>query len=113
MKELTIELSYTPELWELMNGKMDEFGQITLGEGVVADVLPIDEKNFINEVEPVITVILNGVTEVAVGLLINWLYDCIKNSGKISVSGHILKFKNKEELIQLVDNEANEKDEIP
>lgn len=110
MKEIEFTMPYSEELINSLNNEMDELGQIYLGanQDVRMEVMPIAKKNFINEVHPIVSIILNLSGQIAIGLFVNWLYDKLKGSGTISIGGRNVDI-NSEELKELLSDRTNEK----
>lgn len=110
MKEIEIAMPYSEELIYSLNNEMDESGMIYLGTGqdVRMEVLPIVKKNFINEVHPVVSIVLNLSGQVAIGLFVNWLYDKLKGSGTIDIGGKKVDV-NPEIIKETLSECANEK----
>ena len=110
MKEFEFTMPYSEELINSLNNEMDELGQIYLGanQDVRMEVLPIEKKNFINEVHPVVSIVINLTSEIAIGLLVNWLYDKLKGSGKIVIGGKKVDIDS-EELKEILSDYIDEK----
>lgn len=72
-------IPFDQKLWEEFNSEMDSSGQIALGDkDAYLQVMPVDEFGFMADVKPVIEVVVNYSSQIALGLLINWLYEKLK-----------------------------------
>ena len=113
MKEISCELIYSEELIDELNAQMNEYGQIILDgcDDSFIEVMPVDKKNFINDVQPIITCILNLGSQVAIGLFVNWLYDKTKElkNKSIVIDGKKVEGISKEELEDIIKKIADEK----
>ena len=110
MKEICCELAFSEELLEKLNEQMDEFGQINIegNEDALVEVMPIDKKNFINEVQPVVSLVLNFGSQVALGLLVNWLYDMAKEKKILVIAGHNVQVESKEDILEVMEKVSHE-----
>lgn len=109
MKEISCEISFSQEIWDLINTQMNEQGKIKIGncEEALVEVMPIEQKNFINEVQPVIELILNLGSQIAIGLVVNWIYDMLKGKIDLVINGH--QVKSKEEITKAIEENNHEK----
>lgn len=94
-------IPFDEKIWEDFNSQMDTSGQIILQDkNAYIQVMPVDEFGFMSDVEPVIEFVINYSSQIAVGLLINWLYDKLKerNVKKVVMNGETCELKDKETL---------------
>ena len=88
MKEISCDLPYSEDLMKILDKEMDETGVIyfdTDQESFV-EVMPVVKKSFIDEVNPVVSVVISLSSQVAVGLFVNWLYEKLKGlKGKVRI----------------------------
>lgn len=109
MKEVSCEMAFNKEIWDFINSQMNEQGKITIGncEEAIVEVMPIEQKNFINEVQPVIELILNLGSQIAIGLVVNWIYDILKGKKDLVINGR--RVKSKEEITKAIEENNHEK----
>lgn len=105
MKEISCELAFSEELLERLNEQMDEFGQINFEgcEDALVEVMPIARKNFIGEVQPLVSLVLNFSSQIALGMLVNWLYDMAKEKKILVVAGRTVKVESTEDISKAIE----------
>lgn len=94
-------IPFDKEIWEEFNSQMDASGKIILqGKKAYIQVMPVDKFGFISDAEPVIEFVINYFSQIAVGLLINWLYDKLKERKvkKVVINGETCDLTDKETL---------------
>ena len=103
MKEMSCEVPYSEELWAKLSEQMDEFGQIRLGEEeAVIEVMPVTQKNFINEVMPVLEFFVEFGSQIVIGVVVNWICENMKGQ-KITIAGHTIQVGAKEEVVKVIE----------
>ena len=104
MKEVSIEIAYSEEVLAFLNEQMDDLGQIRIDgcEDALIEVMPVDKKNFITGAEPAIGLIIEFGSQLALGVLTQWICDKIKAKKSIVVEDSKLIIESKEELIKLL-----------
>lgn len=81
MDTINVAIEYNHELWKLITEEMDEQGKIVIGEDSYIQVLPLTNAYFMPEVESAIEFAVGVASNVALGLVVNWLYDKLKTYG--------------------------------
>lgn len=71
--------AFDEQLWLDLKSEMDIFGTINMDDNQSSvQLMPIDEFNFMPGTDAVIEFCLDIASQIAMGLLVNWLYDKLK-----------------------------------
>lgn len=104
-------IPFNKELWAEFNNEMDSSGQIMLDkEDATVQIMPIDEYHFTSATTQVIEIVLQYSSQIALGLLINWLYDKLKarKVSYIKVNDHPCDLNKENAIENIIGKEADE-----
>lgn len=112
MKEINCKLEFSQELMDKLNEQMDEFGQISFEncEDLMVEVMPIDRRNFITEIQPVVSLVMNVGSQIALGLLVNWLYDMAKEKKILVIGERKVKVESKKDVSEALEGIYSEEE---
>ncbi len=110
MQEICCEIAYSDDLYEELKHQMDDIGQIKIqgSDDSFVEVMPVDQKNFINEVQPVLSIVLSLGSNLAIGIIGNWLYDKVKDSKVLKLGGRTVKVSSKEDVSKALEEYCDE-----
>ncbi len=100
-------IPFEQELWEELDAEANASGKIILEDNeTYVQLMPVDKYAFMPGAEQMIDIILNFSSQVALGLLINWLYDKIKqkNIKKFIIKDETYEVKGKDMLENVIEN---------
>lgn len=105
---------FDKELWSEISTDMDADGKIMLNceEGCI-HIMPVNQFNFMPDIDQVIDIVLDYSSQVAIGLITSWLYDRLakRKIRNIYINGKKYDILDKQDLEDIVSGKKDEKAE--
>lgn len=110
MKTIKCIIAFENESWKQISTEMDDYGKIYISEDEYIQILPLTESNFLPGAEKVIEIVFSVTSQVALGLLINWLYDKLKQrkEKKIIINQKVIEVTDKQSIIDTITDESDD-----
>jgi len=109
MKTIKCIIAFENESWKQISTEMDDYGKIYISEDESIQILPLTESNFLYGAEKVIEVVFSVTSQIALGLLVNWLYDKLKQrkEKKLIINQKVLEVTDKQSIMNAIADELD------
>lgn len=110
MKTIKCIIPYEKESWKQISTEMDDYGKIYVSNDEYIQILPLTESNFLPGAEKVIELVFNVTSQIALGLLVNWLYDKMKQNkqNELIINQKALEIIDKQTIADTIADELDE-----
>lgn len=111
MKTVKCIIEFENSSWVQICTEMDEYGKVFISENDFVQILPLTESNFLPGAEKVIEIVFNVTSQVALGLLVNWLYDKMKQrkEKKLIINNKVLQeVTDKQSIMDIITDELGD-----